>query len=91
VPLDVLKSHQFKFMRMAFTEVPADIDVGRYMFAKHYKLFIKGLNETHFDLVAGHFVGTLQKLEVPNDMIDEAVGKIAPLRPIFEKGISKKR
>mmetsp|Transcript_7907 Transcript_7907/g.16729 ORF Transcript_7907/g.16729 Transcript_7907/m.16729 type:complete len:416 (-) Transcript_7907:184-1431(-) len=91
VPLDVLKEHQRKFMRLAFTDIPADLDVEKYMFSKHYKLFLMGLNETHFDLVAGHFIGTLEKLGVTKELVDEAVGNIAPLRPIFEKGAQKKK
>mmetsp|Transcript_8137 Transcript_8137/g.24314 ORF Transcript_8137/g.24314 Transcript_8137/m.24314 type:complete len:281 (-) Transcript_8137:458-1300(-) len=87
VPLDVLKEHQRKFMKMAFTSVPEDVDVEKYMFTKHYRFFAMGLNESHFDKVAGHFVSTLQHLEVSQNLIDEAVGNIAPLRPVFEKGI----
>lgn len=86
IPLDVLKDHQHKFMRMAFTEVPKDTDVDKMMFAKHYRLFHMGLNETHFDTVAGHFVGTLEHLGVSKDLVDEAVSVIAPLRGVFEKG-----
>lgn len=90
VPLDILKSHQEKFMRLAFTNsVPADMDVGSYMKTKHYRLFAMGLDETHFDKVATHFVETLQHLGVAQSLIDEAVGHIAPLRAIFEKGLKK--
>lgn len=84
-----LKKHQRNFMKLAFTEVPEGVDVEKLMFKKHYMLFKKGLNETHFDLVAGHFVGTLESLGVASSMIDEAVAVIGPLRPIFEKGAKK--
>ena len=90
VPLDVLKSHQEKFMRLAFTNaVPADMDVADHMRTKHYRLFAMGLDETHFDKVATHFVETLQHLGVSQSLIDEAVGHIAPLRAVFEKGLKK--
>eukprot|EP00957_Ditylum_brightwellii_P102394 7805314-Ditylum_brightwellii.AAC.1 len=56
------------------------------MFKKHFRLFEKGLNETHFDSVAKHFVETLQHLGVAQELIDEAVGIIAPLRDVFVKG-----
>uniref|UniRef100_A0A7S2EGC6 Globin family profile domain-containing protein n=1 Tax=Ditylum brightwellii TaxID=49249 RepID=A0A7S2EGC6_9STRA len=92
IRLDTLKGHQRKFMRMAFTKIPDDIDVEQMMFKKHFHLFQKGLDETHFDSVATHFVETLQHLGVAQELIDEAVGIIAPLRGVFVKGgESKKR
>lgn len=81
-----LKLHQLKFMEIAFTKIPDDLDVPGLIKEKHAKLFKEGLNETHFDLVAGHFTGALEHLEVPKELIDEAVGVIVPLRPVFEKG-----
>jgi len=88
--LDVLKSHQEAFMRMAFSDsVPDDLDVAAHMRAKHYRLFAIGLNEKHFDKVATHFVETLQHLGVVQALIDEAVQHIAPLRVVFEKGLKK--
>jgi hemoglobin len=90
VPLDVLKSHQEKFMRLAFTNsVPEDMDVAAHMKTKHYRLFAMGLDETHFDKVASHFVETLQHLGVDQTLIGEAVGAIGPLRQVFEKGLQK--
>jgi len=89
IELSALKSHQRKFMKVAFTEIPEDLDVEQLMFKKHYTLFAKGLNETHFDLVAGHFVGTLESLGVDSSLINEAVGIIGPLRGVFEKGGAK--
>mmetsp|Transcript_13624 Transcript_13624/g.18707 ORF Transcript_13624/g.18707 Transcript_13624/m.18707 type:complete len:432 (-) Transcript_13624:147-1442(-) len=86
VPLDILKDHQRRFMRLAFTAVPDDVDVEKMMYKTHYNLFEKGLNETHFDTVATHFVETLQHLGVAQELIDEAVGVIAPLRGVFLKG-----
>lgn len=82
-----LKLHQLEFMKIAFTEIPEGLDVAGLMLDKHRRLFVeKGLNETHFDLVAGHFVGSCQCLKVPQNLIDEAVGVIGPLRPVFEEG-----
>lgn len=89
IELSALKSHQRKFMKVAFTEIPEDLDVEQLMFKKHYTLFAKGLNETHFDLVAGHFVGTLESLGVDSSLINEAVGIIGSLRGVFEKGGAK--
>jgi hemoglobin len=79
-----LKVHQFNFLRFAFTEIPKDMDVYQYMIDKHKRLFNeKGLNETHFDLVAGHLVATLQQLNVPEPLIAEVVGIVGPLRSAF--------
>lgn len=81
-----LKQHQVKFMTMAFTHIPDDVDVPALIRDKHKQLFLeKGLNETHFDKVAGHFAGACQSLGVDQEVIDEAVGVIAPLRSIFEQ------
>lgn len=49
--------------------------------------FLNGLNADHFDKVAGHFVESLEHLQVEKTLIDEAVGIIAPLREIFERGV----
>jgi hemoglobin len=84
--MDRLKHHQRRFFKLAFTEIPEDIDVANLMLTKHQKLFEMGLTEHHFDLVAGHLVATLQYLGVEEPLIAECVAVVAPLRPIFEKG-----
>lgn len=81
-----LKRHQVEFMKIAFTEIPASLDVSALLLEKHQRLFEAGLNEHHFDLVAGHFVGACQQLDVPQELIDEAVSVIGPLRGVFEQG-----
>ena len=87
VKMHMLKYHQLAFMKVAFSTVPDDLDVPEMILQKHMRLFVnKGLNETHFDLVAGHFVQTLQDLNVAEDLIAEAASVIVPLRPVFEKG-----
>jgi truncated hemoglobin YjbI len=48
-----------------------------------------GLDGSHFDLVAGHFVGALNHLSVPQPLIDESVGIFASLRPVFVEGAEK--
>lgn len=72
-------------MSIAFTEVPEDMDIAALIHVKHQKLFNDGLTEKHFDIVAGHFIATLNHLGVKQAEIDEAVGVIAPLRLIFER------
>jgi hemoglobin len=82
-----LKQHQVQFMKIAFTQIPDDLDVAAVMREKHMKLFVEhGLNETHFDKVAECFVGACNHLGVAQELIDEAVGIIGPLRGIFEQG-----
>lgn len=52
---------------------------------KHMKLFQQGLNEHHFDLVAGHLVSALKDTGVKQEELDEAVGVLGPLRGAFEE------
>jgi len=86
VNMTKLKLHQIEFMKVAFTQIPQDLDVVAMMLEKHSKLFNDGLNETHFDKVAGHLIDTLKSLDVPQELIDEVVGVVGPLRPVFEQG-----
>ena len=48
-----------------------------------------GLNETHFDTVATVLVGTLQTLGLKEELINEVVAIVAPLRSIFEDNALK--
>lgn len=43
------------------------------------------MNETHFDIVAGHFRDTLQELGAPPELVAEAVSILLTSRPIFER------
>lgn len=81
-----LRLHQLEFMKIAFTEIPQDLDVAALLTEKHKSLFERGLNGEHFDFVAGHFVGALQHLGVNQDLIDEAAGVVLPLRGVFVQG-----
>jgi len=54
-----LKNHQRRFFEMAFTRIPAIIDVSKVLIEKHAHLFDDSLNEKHFDKVFRHFVDTL--------------------------------
>lgn len=87
--IKLLKWHQYKFMSFAFTAIPQDMDVPMLIRTKHERLFRMGMNESQFDIVAGHFVETLKTLGVQQDLIDEAVGVIAPLRPVFVEGVKE--
>lgn len=80
------KSHQRVFLEVALGGKKADFDIVKYIETKHAKSMEAGLDETHFDAVAGHLVDSLVALDVPQDLVDETIGVVAPLRPIFEQG-----
>lgn len=89
INMGALKHHQVEFMKVAFTAIPEGLDVPAMLTEKHLALFEAGLNEKHFDVVAGHFVASCQHLEVPQELIDEAVSVIGPLRKVFADGARK--
>jgi hemoglobin len=39
----------------------------------------RGIEQKHFDLVAGHLVAALRAADVPYEIIDRIVGAISPL------------
>ena len=84
VDMKKLRTHQFKFMKLAFTEIPEGTDIVGMLERVHGRLFDMGLNEKHFDLVAGNLVAALQELGVASNLIDDAVAVVAPLRIVFE-------
>ncbi|KAG2500320.1 hypothetical protein HYH03_001896 [Edaphochlamys debaryana] len=58
---------------------------GKDIVMGHAHLIInKGLNLTHFDKVAGHFVDSLKEMGVGQDLIDEAAGVLISVRPLFD-------
>lgn len=84
-----LKMHQAAFMKVAFTAVPESLDVPKLLLEKHMRLFEEGLNEHHFDVLAGHFIASCRHLDVDNELIEEAVEVVTTLRHVFEKGAKK--
>jgi hemoglobin len=85
VSMKMLRAHQTQFMIMAFTDIPEDYDVAAFIIERHYRLFKIGLNETHFDLLAGHLVAALQQMSVAQTLIDEVVQRLVPFRKVFER------
>jgi hemoglobin len=69
---------QVAFMTWAFGG--PEENKGRDLREAHADLVKKGLNDAHFDAVARHLTSTLQELGVEQPLVDEALGKIAPLR-----------
>lgn len=56
-------------------------DPGTYMRNAHRKYVDEmGLNDTHFDIVAGHLVKTLREFNVPDPLIAEVGGALESLR-----------
>ena len=87
VAMPLLRTHQLVFMRTAFTEIPDNFDVSSVIVQKHLRLFYdKGLDASHFDLVAAHFVQTLQHLGISPTLVDEVVSIVGPLREAFAHG-----
>ena len=85
-----LKLHQLHFLKMAFTQIPKEVNAADKITQAHMRLFVeKGLNADHFDLVAGHLVAALKQLKVPDDLVDEVVGIVGPLRGVFEEAAEK--
>ena len=88
IRMSALKLHQVRFFRVAFTEIPPDLDVTAMLIEKHRSLFEnKGLDASHFDLVAGHLVATLKNIGVAESLIEETISVVAPLRAVFEEGV----
>lgn len=52
---------------------------GRPMKEAHEHL---GVTELHFTLIAGHLAATLEEAGVSQDMVNEIVGVMAPLKPV---------
>ncbi len=57
----------------------------------HTRLFDRGLNETHFDMVAGHLVESMKDISLPEDIINDIVAAVVPLRSIFEDEAKKRQ
>lgn len=87
--IPILKWHQFNFMSIAFSNdnvIPDDFDMSTLILNKHKYLFDMGLNETHFDLMMKHFVDTLHDLNIKDDLINEALYMLSPVRKVFLQG-----
>lgn len=50
---------------------------GKDMRAAHAHLVAQGLNESHFQAVAGHLLSTLEELEVPPQRVAEVMAIVA--------------
>lgn len=69
---------QKKFLTLLLSGKAADAE--DYMRRAHAPLIEKGLNEDHFNAVAGHLQSTLAGLGVPADILDQIMGAAAGLK-----------
>ena len=93
VDTDLLKAHQHSFLSLVFTMRLTSENLTRVtakVTKAHERLWPMGLNERHFDLVVSHLVHTLLELGVPQDLVDEVVSIVGPLRGIFETNAVQK-
>jgi len=75
IDMDRQAAKQKAFMTMAFGG-PNNY-TGRDMRKAHAKLVADGLNESHFNAVAGHLQSTLEELNVPANLIEQVMGIVA--------------
>jgi hemoglobin len=69
--MDSQRAKQKAFLTMVFGG-PNNYD-GRDLTEAHAGLVKKGLNDTHFDAVAGHLMATLQELKVSEPVVGEVM------------------
>ena len=78
IDVDALRRSQSAFVTYAFGG-PNDYS-GKNMRAAHANSVKNGLNDTHFDLVAGHLKSAMEELNVPNNLINEALAIVGSTR-----------
>ncbi len=69
--MDAQRNKQKAFLSMAFGG--PDEYTGKDLREAHAPLVEKGLNDNHFDAVAGHLDATLRELGVADDLIGEVM------------------
>ena len=69
--MDAQRAKQKSFLTMVFGG-PNEY-TGKDMRTAHASLVENGLDDSHFDAVAGHRQATLTELDVPGDLIDEVM------------------
>mmetsp|Transcript_3317 Transcript_3317/g.9274 ORF Transcript_3317/g.9274 Transcript_3317/m.9274 type:complete len:476 (+) Transcript_3317:1-1428(+) len=90
VPVEAIQFHQGKFFKVLFgpeDEKPTEDELLDYMIHTHVRLFRDmGLDEQHFDIVAGAFVRAMNTCQIPANLKDECLAIVGPLRLAFEYG-----
>lgn len=73
--MDAQRAKQMSFLTMAFGG--PNKYTGQDMRRGHAPLVAKGLNESHFNAVAGHLQATLKELNVSKNLIQEVMAIVA--------------
>ena len=84
IDTDRLKTKQVEFLAYVFGG-PTRYTGKDIAEAHKHMIEEQGLNETHFDIVAGHFKDTLVEMHCAGEIVDEAMEILATSRPIFER------
>jgi truncated hemoglobin YjbI len=89
--LPALRAHHLSFLTALLSDGSALDDGGEALASlvleKHRRLFEdKGLSEKSFDQFTGHLVDALKSQQIADELVDEAMGRILPLRAVFERG-----
>jgi len=79
VDVETLRHSQSAFVTYAFGG--PNHYTGKSLRSAHAGAVSQGLNNHHFDLVATHLKSAMQELNVPADLIDEAMGIVSATRP----------
>jgi len=72
IDMDIQRAKQKAFLTMAFGG-PNNY-TGNDLRTAHARLVQQGLNEDHFNAVAGHLQGTLEELNVDSALINQVMG-----------------
>ncbi len=78
IDVDALRRSQSAFVTVAFGG--PNHYAGKPMRAAHANSVKNGLNDTHFDLVAGHLKAAMEELSVPTTLINEALAIVDSTR-----------
>ena len=78
VEMDGQRAKQKAFLTMVFGG-PNNY-TGKDLRSAHAPLVEKGLDDSHFDAVAGHLQATLEELSVPADLVSEIITVAASTR-----------
>ena len=71
VDMEEQRSKQRAFLSMVFGG--PDEYTGKDLRTAHAPLVERGLNESHFNAVAGHLQSTLEELDVPGNLIEQVM------------------
>lgn len=76
--MDAQRTKQKAFLTMAFGG--PNTYTGKDMRDAHAELVKNGLNDSHFDAVAGHLSATLSELGVPEELLNQVMAIAASTR-----------